>query len=123
MEERYSHAGGVVVRRHDDDVQIMLVTAKNRPDHWVLPKGHIDDGETPESAAVREVEEECGVVGKILAKAGDSSFETKGEKVTVAFYVIEYRSSVPTDEGRQLRWCGPDEAVELVSFEDSRNIL
>ena len=49
---QWSHAGGVVVRATDGELQFLLVEAKDR-DIWVLPKGHIEPGETPEAAAMR----------------------------------------------------------------------
>lgn len=48
-------AGG---RVHKGRSQILLIYRRNR---WDLPKGKIDKGETPRKAAVREVEEECGI--------------------------------------------------------------
>lgn len=48
-------AGG---RVHNGRSQILLIYRRNR---WDLPKGKIDKGETPRKAAIREVEEECGV--------------------------------------------------------------
>lgn len=51
----YAAAGGLVVR----DRQFLLLF-KHRQNEYVLPKGHIEDGETPEQAAVRETQEETG---------------------------------------------------------------
>lgn len=49
----WSHAGGVVVRTIDGELEYLLVEAKGNRDIWVLPKGHIEERETPEAAAVR----------------------------------------------------------------------
>ncbi len=43
----FTHAGGIVVR-YDGQPQYLIVTAKYNPDHWVLPKGHIEPGESLE---------------------------------------------------------------------------
>ena len=53
----YSHAGGVVARTEGGKREYLLVEARRRRGEWVLPKGHIEPGETPEAAAVREVQE------------------------------------------------------------------
>ena len=53
---RASHAGAVVYRLEDGQILYLIETARNNPAHWVLPKGHIEAGETPEKAAEREVE-------------------------------------------------------------------
>src|SRR3989304_2211891 len=51
-------AGGVVFRC-DPQAQVLLI--RDPYENWGLPKGHIEGGETPEQAAVREVEEETGL--------------------------------------------------------------
>ncbi len=66
---QYSHAGGVVARTVDGERQYLLVEPRRSRGEWVLPKGHIEPGETPEAAAVREVEEEAGVRAAVVARA------------------------------------------------------
>ena len=50
---------------------------------WSLPKGHIEAGETPEQAAIREIEEETGILGEVLAPLGiiDFWFVAGGRRV------------------------------------------
>src|SRR4029077_451625 len=59
---------------------------------WSLPKGHIEAGETAEQAAVREVEEETGIAGEILAELGtiDFWFVADGRRIhkTVRHYLL-----------------------------------
>src|SRR3546814_13459384 len=59
---------------------------------WSLPKGHIEQGETAEQTAMREVEEETGIQGTVLAPLGsiDYWFVTEGRRVhkTVHHYQI-----------------------------------
>src|SRR5215213_7244397 len=52
-------AGAIVVRFDDDEPRLLLVTARRNPKTWIFPKGHIEDGETPAEAAVREAREEA----------------------------------------------------------------
>ena len=47
---RYSHAGGVVARSADGEWEYLLVEARRSRGEWVLPKGHIETGETPEAS-------------------------------------------------------------------------
>lgn len=54
-------AGGVVIR----DQQLLFI---HRNEKWDLPKGKIDKGETVEDAALREVNEECGIKGHSIVK-------------------------------------------------------
>ena len=61
-----THAGGVVFKLDRDKVQYLLVEAKNTSCIWVLPKGHIEPGESAQMTAVREVHEETGVRARIM---------------------------------------------------------
>lgn len=90
-------AGGIVFRKDSGEVEILI--SKHSGHHgWVFPKGHVGDkieGETKEKAALREVEEETGVVGKILHPLSpiDYWYEFRGEKrhKTVFYFLMEYQ--------------------------------
>src|SRR6266700_302854 len=52
-------AGGIVFRRGKDGTEILLIAdSKSR---WTIPKGHIEEGETPRQTAEREIQEETGL--------------------------------------------------------------
>ena len=70
MTERVPQAGGLVVRDDGDRLAVLLVRAKKDPSVWVFPKGHIEPGESAADAAVREVQEESGVVAELLGPIG-----------------------------------------------------
>src|ERR671938_363979 len=79
-------AGGLVVA--DDGVTGPRAALIGRTDRrgrllWSLPKGHIEAGETPEDTAVREVAEETGIVGEVVAPLGiiDFWFVADGRRV------------------------------------------
>ena len=70
-------AGGLVVA--DDGVTEPRAALIGRTDRrgrllWSLPKGHIEEGETPEDTAVREVAEETGIIGEVVAPLGIIDF-------------------------------------------------
>lgn len=60
---------------------------------WLFPKGHIDPGETPPIAALREVKEETGLSARIIEKLGDSSYSFLEDGVehfkTVEWFLME----------------------------------
>lgn len=95
-EARRKHevSAGVVVFRGDE-----VLVIKNRFGEWVLPKGKIEPGETPEEAALREVEEETGVRAEILRPAGTSEYtyllEHTGEPVDKIVYWFLGRKAEP----------------------------
>ena len=76
-----THAGGVVFRGAGDEVEFLVVQARDNPTQWVFPKGHIEPGETAAETARREVREEAGVSAEILGEAGSYEFELPKETV------------------------------------------
>jgi 8-oxo-dGTP pyrophosphatase MutT (NUDIX family) len=119
----FTHAGGIVYRKDDGAYRYLIVNAKKNPDHCVFPKGHIEPGETPEMAAMREVLEETGVGGKIIQPVGASQFMTDLEKVLVLFYLMEYLWEERPKENRKKCWCTYDEGQRLLSFPEARRLL
>jgi 8-oxo-dGTP pyrophosphatase MutT (NUDIX family) len=122
-DQQYSHAGGVVARIVDGERQYLLVEAKGRPDEWVLPKGHIEAGETAEVAAVREVEEEAGVRAAVVARAGDNEYVLNGKRVRTIFFLMRYEGEAAREEDRGLAWRRYDDALELLHYENTRQVL
>jgi len=88
-------AGGIVRRVVNGKVFIVLTREEKRPD-WVLPKGHVEKGETIEETAIREVKEETGLSDlKIIAKLGikqRASFEGDEYK-TIHYFLFETKDT------------------------------
>ena len=120
---RIAQAGAITFRVVDGAPLILLVRAKQNPEHWIFPKGHIESGETSAQAARRELEEEAGVAGELVAPAGSLDFQSKDEPVHVEYFVFEYLGTSGPGEGRETRWCSYDEAMSLMVFADARELL
>lgn len=118
-----SHAGGVVVRSDGGGRRFLLVQSSRSPGDWVLPKGHIDPGETAAEAAIREVREEAGVVAEIVAELGVDSYSLSPGDVRCLFFLMRFEAEVEAEEDRALRWLGLEEALRTVSFESSRALI
>jgi 8-oxo-dGTP diphosphatase len=108
-------AGGVVVR----DGRIAVVH-RPRYDDWSLPKGKLDPGETWEQAALREIEEECGLRCRLEEELEPAHYEVGGRPKTVRWW----RMSVVADLGierdeevDELRWLTPEEALARLDYE------
>lgn len=95
-----------------------------------LPKGGVEAGETPEEAAVREVEEETGLVATPVAplETVDYTYLEAGVQVSkqVHFFLMELEHEEPRPRDAELErvyWCPIDEAAERLSFETERRVL
>jgi 8-oxo-dGTP pyrophosphatase MutT (NUDIX family) len=118
-----THAGGVVFRGAGDEVEFLVVQARDNPTQWVFPKGHIEAGETAAAAAHREVREEAGVTADIQGEAGSYEFELATESVRAQYFLMRYAAEEETGERRGKRWCGYAQALKLLTFADARALL
>jgi 8-oxo-dGTP pyrophosphatase MutT (NUDIX family) len=119
-----AEAGGIVARSDEvGTLQFLVVTAKDNPTHWIFPKGHMEHGESAADAAVREVLEETGIEAEPRRCLGTTRFSFNEDLIQVTFYLLRYCRSVGSGEGRSIRWCTYDEALTLLSFEDTKALL
>lgn len=85
------------------------------PNVWDFPGGHIEDGETPSAALVRELHEELGVF--ISEPVGPAFAHVSGSEVDCRFWVIKEWSGIPRivslSEHDDLRWWSPDAIGDL----------
>ena len=119
-----THGGGVVHRAVDGGIRVLVVRSRRPPYYWVLPKGHIEAGETPDQCARREVQEEAGVDAIPSHYLGESSHvAVSGEAVRAGWFLMRFAGTVPALENREIRWCTFPEALDLIAFENVREIL
>jgi 8-oxo-dGTP pyrophosphatase MutT (NUDIX family) len=128
-------AGGVVFRFAADDSgarRPVFLLIRDSYRNWGFPKGHLEDGEGPEGAALREVAEETGL-GELAVTGAietiDWYFRFRGRLIhkVCHFYLMqtERASTCPQrSEGiTACRWVPFDEAVALVSYANAREVL
>ncbi|MFM7146880.1 MAG: NUDIX hydrolase [Actinomycetales bacterium] len=125
-------AGGLVV---DTSASVPLVALIARFDRrgqlaWSLPKGHLEAGETPEQAAIREIIEETGIVGEILAPLGiiDFWFMTPQKRIhkTVHHFLLRAVGGELSDEDievEQVEWVPLPEVGDRLRYPDERRLL
>jgi 8-oxo-dGTP pyrophosphatase MutT (NUDIX family) len=121
VSERVDAAGGVVVR----DGRVLLVH-RPRYDDWTFPKGKLDQAESFEDAALREVEEETGVRATLGRELPATRYEVSGRPKLVRYWLMTPQSEmdfVPNDETDELRWVTPDEARGLLTYDRDRDVL
>ena len=129
---RYLYSsGGVIFRKSDGHFDVALIATKNKT-VWTLPKGIIDKDESPEMAAVREIQEETGLTGSIIDRLGEKSywFYLKDEnakcKKTVTYFLLEHVSGETNNfswEVDEARWFPLNEAIGMLHYNSDREIL
>src|SRR5579859_2189951 len=98
-----THAAGIVVRLGGRPA-FLTVTTLGHKDEWTFPKGHVERGETPESAAVREVREEAGVLAEIVRPIGSISFDKTDERVVALYFLMRFVADIGGGENRCIIW-------------------
>jgi 8-oxo-dGTP diphosphatase len=93
---------------------------------WSFPKGKLEEGETFDGAARREVQEETGMICRIVRFIGHTEYvDRKGRPKAVAYWVMEATggSFTPNLEVDELRWVPLDEAGRLLSYPRDRELV
>ena len=130
MAEKQFAAGGVVVRKTEGGIEVLLI--KDGYGRWTWPKGHMEEGEKPWETALREISEETGLkeVG-IIEEIGKQQyyFTLKGTKIfkTVFIFLVEEsgdgKIKIQTEEISDAGWFSPDAALETIEYKGSRELL
>lgn len=119
-----THAGGVVFRLRGNSTEYLLVEATNDASQWVLPKGHLEEGETLREAAVREVYEETGVWVRIVGDLGDATWSVNGSAVTTHFFLMQaVGRGILQEKDRCHEWLTLPEAIAKASHNETRELL
>ena len=135
--------GAVVFRREGNELKFLLLEYQNG--HWGFPKGHIEKGEGQGEALIREIKEETNIdIDEIEIIPGFFAHEryfyaARGEErakrienkkgififKTVFYYMVETNedSIILYDEHTDFDWLPFQEAVELLTFKNSKSIL
>ena len=112
-------AGGVIVR----DGRVLVVHRARHGD-WSLPKGKLDEGETWEQAAVREIAEETGLRVTVEAPLGETRYEVdEGPKEVRWFRMTATGEPRAQSEVDEVRWVPLEEADELLTYERDVELL
>ncbi|HKV44889.1 MAG TPA: NUDIX domain-containing protein [bacterium] len=136
--KRAHSAGGVVFRRPAADaaaVEVRILLLQHEAGKWMLPKGTIETGETPEAVALREVAEETGLHNvRIIRDLGEERYlffwkteDTYYDK-TVHYYLMEFLGGEETCPQREegfvrCDWVSVAEALERIKYKETREVV
>lgn len=125
-------AGGLVLDRSSHTPRAVLIARHDRRGRlvWSLPKGHLEEGETPQEAALREVKEETGIVGRVVAPLGviDFWFMAGDRRIhkTVHHYLMEASGGELSDadaEVEEVAWVDLGDLRSRLAYADERRLL
>jgi 8-oxo-dGTP pyrophosphatase MutT (NUDIX family) len=123
-------SGGVCFRNAPAGVEVVLI--ETRADRWQIPKGAIEEGETREQAARREVREETGIDGEVLDHLETIEYwftaGTRRQRRHKSVHLFLLRAlsgdvSEHDDEALEARWFPIGEALRRLTFANERHVL
>lgn len=124
-------AGGIVFRRaKDESVEILLI--QDAKDRWTIPKGHIEEGETAEVTAKREIKEEAGLTDvEALGWLGKIHFRyrrlDKLVLMTTQIYLIRAKGDTNAIQKEEwmngIKWFKFHEALDAIEYEDIGKLM
>ncbi len=120
-------AGGVLRRPGPNGPAEVLVVHRPKYDDWSFPKGKLQRGETHEDAALREVEEESGVLGRLVRELEPTYYtDPHGRWKRVRYWLMDpvtVQTFVPSEEVDEIRWLPEGEAAEVLTHAHDRMVL
>lgn len=133
--QRQESAGGVVYRRQNGQIDIIIVAVGDGEQRWQLPKGLVERDEAAETTALREVREETGVAATMVGPIDTIEYwyfsKTRNNKRIrfhkfVHFYLFRYQTGSTEDhdqEVREARWVEIEEAQRMLAFANEKEIV
>jgi 8-oxo-dGTP pyrophosphatase MutT (NUDIX family) len=116
----------------DGAARPLFLIIRDSYDNWGFPKGHVEDGERPEAAALREVIEETGL-GDLSVRSSidtiDWYFRFRGRLIhKVCHFYLMFTDLADTSPQRSegimaCRWEPYEDAAQLVSYANARDVL
>ncbi len=123
-------AGGIVYRKNDKEVEILLI--QDAKDRWTIPKGHIEEGEQAKETAAREIKEETGLVKlRVLNWLGKINFRYRRQQslvlMTTEIFLVEALGDTnklkPEDWMNGIKWFSAQDALDKIEYEDIEKII
>jgi 8-oxo-dGTP diphosphatase len=117
-------AGGIVLRR--EQTPLIAVVRLRKRNEWVLPKGKLDNGETPRAAAEREVLEETGHEVSVHEFLGTLVYDSGGRSKVVHYWRMEAGGEPVRElmhDVKAVDWLPLDLALARLSREHERAFL
>ncbi len=125
-------AGGVIFRRRPGTDEIDILLIQDARDRWTIPKGHMEEGETPKQTAEREVKEETGLKKVTMYDwLGKINFQYRRQNslvlITQDIYLVHAdpadQKLVKEDWMNDIKWFPAREALDKIEYDDIGKII
>jgi 8-oxo-dGTP pyrophosphatase MutT (NUDIX family) len=114
-------SAAIPYRIEDRSPRILLITNRSRK-RWIVPKGIVEEWQSPQEAALEEAFEEAGIRGSLVGGAvGVYEYEKWDSTCRVEVFLMrveEVLTNWPEAGFRERIWVGVEEALELVESEE-----
>ena len=123
-------AGGIVFRHGEKGVEILLI--QDAKDRWTIPKGHIEEGESAQQTARREIGEEAGLSQvDILGWLGKIHFRyrriDKLVLMTTQIYLVRAKGDTNAIQKEEwmngIKWFSFQDALDAIEYEDIGKLM
>ncbi len=124
-------AGGIVYRRNKKgEVEILLI--QDAKDRWTIPKGHIEEGETAQETAKREIAEEAGLQDTdVICWLGKIHFRYRRINtlvlMTTQIYLVKAKGDTAAIKKEEwmngIKWFGFHDALDNIEYEDIGKLM
>jgi 8-oxo-dGTP pyrophosphatase MutT (NUDIX family) len=119
--------GGIVFYKDNNKIKYILIKHKLGK-HWGFPKGHIEEGETEEIAALREIKEETDIDSIIIEGFKEKTKYNPIKKIskTVIFFLTKTNSLYFKPQKKEIdecRWASYEEALKLLTYKNQKELL